>query len=214
MKKQWLSLIDILFLGCYLVYSILPLSYMVDAPAAGLPRGGCSAFLLQETENGSPAPVLSAVFADASEGDDASSSTRVLLRKKRAISSSAKDLVANPLMQLASPSSASDGPEAVALAEPFLPGGPFRTTGYRKHYSGSSPPAEPYSDPVHLPSVCFLSLPETFISRSAGAGTFPITGREPSQTPMQALTARRTAAGGPAPALFAPSAASFQGDAG
>jgi hypothetical protein len=190
-RKQWFPLVDLLFLACYLLYSILPLTYAVDAPASGVLGISPSVSLLQEDGHALQGPELSSLSPDPSDRDDAPSPARVLLRKKRAISASSKDLVAKPLARSCALITASDGRDAVVLPAFFVTGGSFRVTGYHHHHSGISPPEEARSAPACNPSLHPRSLPEPAPLQASGAETVPSPGRELPQTPVQAVAFAR-----------------------
>ena len=204
MRKRWFSLVDVLFLVCYLPYSILPLTYSVDDPVPNAPVAGRSLSLFLDIDSRAAQPELSGIAPVMSDVDDVPSSSRVLLRKKRAIAASAKDIFPKPLARSCSLASASDESGDVVLrSHPFVSGGRLRATGYRNHHSGTSPPAILPSVQLHLPFRHSPSLPGPPFRCVSGTGFFPIIEREMLHAPAQQGAFSGTAAGCLASGAFA-----------
>lgn len=141
--KRRSSLINILFLCCYVPYSILPLNYAVEGPIER-PRSGDPVSVLLEIEQNAAEIVLAGIMPDVPEKDGSPASTRVLLRKKRALSVSSKDLLASPLVR--STAHAQDPyVEVFSRVDASLLQGPVENCGHRSRCSGTAPPAAGYA---------------------------------------------------------------------
>ena len=141
--KRRSRLINFLFLCCYVPYSILPLNYAVEG-SIERSRSGAPASVLQEVEQNVVEIVLAGVVPDVPEKDGSPASTRVLLRKKRALSVSSKDLLARPLVW--STAHAQDPyAEVSSRIDASQLQGPVQNCGHRSCCSGTAPPAAGYA---------------------------------------------------------------------
>lgn len=137
--KSRSSLINILFLCCYLPYSILPLSYAVEGSGEPSCYDHHRASLFQKMTQNAVETVQEGMFEDLPQKDDAPAATRVLLRKKRALSVSAKDLRAKPPFVSAVPRQ-EQRDDVFTSMDDVLRQGRDGYCGHRCYYSGTAPP--------------------------------------------------------------------------
>ena len=190
-RPRLFILIDLLFICCYLLYSVLPLSYAVDDLAAGFPVPVRSVPALQDIDP-APAALLTAISPVADGDNEGSSSTRVLLRKKRVISVSAKNLVPKPQTRACGLAATFDESDAVVRRGAVPATGTVKRNGYRTHRSGTSPPSPPIDDPTQHPSFAISSLPERTHTPRVAARDFLNRDQRAPRMPVTALSVHGT----------------------
>ena len=134
--KKHSRLIGLLALCSFVPYSVFPLLYAVEGPFL---RDQSESLLNEMAQNAADSMQVASA-PDASEQNASPTSRRVLLRKKRALSVSSKDLLGKPPVRSSSPGREFYD-EASYLAEVVPLHGSHGSCGHRSSFSGTAPPA-------------------------------------------------------------------------
>jgi hypothetical protein len=138
--KKLSPFISVIFLCCYVPYAILPLTYGVEGPGGLLYRHDHRSTILQELDQNAVDSIQADIAPDRAEKGGSPAPKRVLLRKKRALSVSSKDLLSRPPALFRA--QAQDQPVlSLSRMESSLLQGPDGRFGHRSCFSGTAPPA-------------------------------------------------------------------------
>lgn len=132
--------INILVLGFYLFYALLPLLYSAGSEQAE-DRANASASLSPVQQSIFERTLLLVPAEDQDTHDSSAARSRILLKKKRAIPPSAKEIVAKLLPQQYAKFYGFELSFKISPAPPSIAGTRKSPNGFRFYHSGISPPS-------------------------------------------------------------------------